>query len=71
MSSPLPRRLSPLTPRRIANQLLQLLALVLATAALVLVLTATARPADVPAPPHRLDTTDSRIVEPMGHGGTR
>jgi hypothetical protein len=66
--SRLPRRLSPLTPRWIANQLLQLLALLLAIAIVLLIGTATAHPTDAPAP---LDTHDTRTVEPMGHGGPR
>lgn len=66
--SRLPRRFSPMTPRWVANQLLQLLALLLAIAIVLLIGTATARPTDVPAP---LNTTDTKTVEPMGHGGPR
>lgn len=61
--------LSPLTPRWISHQLVQLVALVLAAGALALILAAASpAPTDAPAPLH---TTDSRIVEPMGHGGPR
>ena len=66
--SRLPRRLSPSAFRWVANQLLQLLALLLAIAIVVLVGTATAHPTEGPAP---LNTTDTKIVEPMGHGGPR
>jgi len=66
--SRLPRRLSPLTPRWVANQLLQLLALLLAVAIVLLIGTATAQPIEVPAPLH---TTDTKVLEPSGHGGVR
>lgn len=67
MTRSIPPLWSPAAPRRIASAIVQLVVLAIAVGTVALLLAA-GQPQPVPAP---LDTTDSRTVEPMGHGGPR
>lgn len=69
MTRSLPLMWAPSGPRRIAVAIVQLVVLAIATGTVALLLAA-GQPQPTPAPLH-LDTTDSRTVEPMGHGGPR
>jgi hypothetical protein len=60
---------APSTPRRIAAQLLQLLALAVAVATMVLVLSATAEPTEAPAPLQLPTDTVERVRTPGPNGG--